>query len=56
MRFPNENPLSFEKPKVQPVADDDCGCDDGGVIVCSNCAEPVDPETMFCHICGKRLK
>jgi predicted amidophosphoribosyltransferase len=55
MRFENEQPLGG-KPEIVPVKSEDCDCEDGGVMVCSNCAEPIDFSISHCPSCGKKLK
>tara|TARA_R110000824_G_scaffold361868_1_gene549767 strand:- start:1880 stop:2050 length:171 start_codon:yes stop_codon:yes gene_type:complete len=55
MHFKDEKPLGG-KPEIVPVKSEDCGCDEGGVMVCPNCAEPIDFSVYSCPSCGKKLK
>lgn len=53
--FNDSDRMAFSKPEIRQVESEDCDCDKG-ILVCSNCSEPIDPETMmFCHECGKRI-
>ena len=55
MHFKDEIPMSFVKPEIVPTKSDDCDCEGGGILVCGNCAEAIDPSMMFCHECGAKI-